>query len=155
MPRLELSTQQKAELLHKSKTQKRKLQKQYLESLGGNGSAQELDAILSLAKHDADAMRLAEAFHQEWIDSLLSDVEPVSQDVSQAVNFFLHSLISGEFGPDDSRDGRSHSFLKRPHVVAKTTEVFVQRLLIDRDGKVTNHDEAENHAVDYLQDQLP
>ena len=124
MPKLELSTQQKAELLHKSKTQKRQLQKQYHESLGGNGSAQELDATLSLTKHDADAMRLA--------DSLQSDVEPVSQDVSQAVNFFLHSLISGEFGPDDSRDGRSDVFLKRPHVVAKTTEVFVQRLAFQR-----------------------
>ncbi|TWU02896.1 hypothetical protein [Stieleria varia] len=155
MPKLELSTQQKAELLYKSKTQKRSEQKQYLESLGGDGSAGELDSILSLACHDADAMRLASALHQKWIESLPSEVESIRYEVSQAVSFFLHSLIAGDFGPDDSRDGRSAVFLRDPYVVARTTEIFIQRLLIDRDGMVTNHDEAEKHAVDYLQDQLP
>ncbi len=92
--------------------------------------------------------------NQQWLKNHAVDAESVSRGVSRAVSLFLHSLIAGEFGLDDSRDGRSAAFLKYPDVVARCTEVFIEWLLTDRNGKVSNHEETEQHAVDYLHDHI-
>jgi len=139
-------------LLQKSRTQTRRDQKQYLQSLGGDGTTRELDSALSIARLDESALLEAERRNHQWVKDHAFDAVSVSHSVSQSVSFFLHSLIAGEFGPDDSCYARSDAFLKHPHVVARTTEIFIERLLTDRDGTVINHDEAEQHAVDYLHD---
>jgi hypothetical protein len=154
MSKLELTTEQRTVLLQKSRTQTRRDQKQYLQGLGGDGSARELDSALSRARHDESALLEAERREHQWLEDHSIDASTISQSVSQAVNFFLHSLIAGEFGPDDSCYARSDAFLKHAYVVARSTEIFIERLLTDRDGTVINHDEAEQHAVDYLRDHI-
>lgn len=149
---LELTTPQMAALIHNSQTQPRRSQKRYLKDLGGAGDASELDEAVSTARCNQEAVEQAEILRREWECS--DDARSVSSHVSQAVNFFVHSLIAGDFGPDDSRDGRSDAFLKKPHAVARTTEIFLERLLVDGKGKVINHDEAERHARDFLEDMI-
>jgi hypothetical protein len=151
-PRIELTTQQLATLLLKSQTQSRKNQKRYLKDLCGTGNARELDETLSIACCDQEATDVAKTLYSEWERERSDQARTVSRDASQAVRFFVHSLIAGDFGPNDSRDGRSDAFLKHPHTVARTTEIFLECLLVDLDGKVINHDEAERHARDYLDD---
>lgn len=151
---LQLTDEQLANLLHKSQTETRQDQKLYLESLGGNGSARELDLTLSVARHDSSALAESERLTQRWNAERFPDTRSVDRGVSQAVNFFLASLISGDFGPDDSRDGRSSAFLKDPNIVARTTEIFIERLRTNHQGEVMNHDEAEAHAIDYLRDYI-
>lgn len=116
-----LTREQNAVLLYKSQTQPRSDQKQYLESLGGSGSARELDAALSRARHDSTALENADRLIQSWNQERLAGARSVDRGVAQAVNFFVHLLMAGEFGPDDSRDGRSEAFLRNPHVVATGT----------------------------------
>ena len=149
-----ITSEQLAILLHKSHTQTRQDQKLYLESLGGKGSARELDLTLSVAPHDSSALAESERLTQRWNAERFPDTRSVDRSVSQAVNFFLASLISGDFGPDDSRDGRSSAFLKDPNIVARTTEIFIERLRTNHKGEVMNHDEAEAHAIDYLRDYI-
>lgn len=151
---LQLTSEQRATLLHKSRTQSRRDQKLLLESLGGNGSVTELDVTLSIARQDASALTESDRMTQQWTDEIFPESDSIHRNVSQAVNFFLHSLIAGDFGPDDSRDGRSEAFLKSPHVVARCTEIFLERLRTNRRGEILNHDEAEQHAIDYLRDHL-
>lgn len=151
---LQLTSEQLAILLHKSHTQTRQDQKLYLESLGGNGAARELDRTLSVARHDSSALAESASLTQRWNAERFPDTRSVDRSVSQAVNFFLASLISGDFGPDDSHDGRSSAFLKDPNVVARTTEIFIERLRTNLHGEVINHDEAEAHAIDYLRDDI-
>jgi len=151
---LQLTSEQHAILLHKSQTQTREDQKRYLASLGGTGSSRELDLTLSVARHDSSALVESERLNQRWNDQHFPDTRSVGRSVSQAVNFFLASLISGDFGPDDSRDGRSSAFLKDPNVVARTTEIFIERLRTNLQGEVIIHDDAEAHAVDYLRDRI-
>lgn len=149
-----ITSEQLAMLLHKSHTQTRKDQKLYLESLGGNGSARELNRTLSVARNDSSALPESERLNQQCNDQQFPGTRSVDRSVSQAVKFFLHSLIAGNFGPDDSRDGRSSAFLKDPNVVARTTEIFIERLRTNHQGEVINHDEAEAHAIDYLRDYI-
>ena len=47
-----------------------------------------------------------------------------------AICSLAQSLIAGELGPDDSRDGRSQLFLKNPGVVGQAMAVFIYRLEI-------------------------
>ncbi|XZE56068.1 hypothetical protein SH139x_002125 [Planctomycetaceae bacterium SH139] len=151
---LQLTSEQLAILLHKYYTQTREDQKRYLESLGGNGSSKELDFTLSVARHDSSALAESERLTQQWNAERFPDTRSVDRNVSQAVNFFLHSLMAGDFGPDGSRDGRSSAFLKNPNIVARTTEIFIERLRTNLQGEVINHDEAEAHAIDYLRDYI-
>ena len=76
--------------------------------------------------------------------------EPISKQVCQAANRFTHSVLAGEFGPDDSRDSRSDAFLKQPQVVAQAVEIFLESLRIDDDGNIANQDEAERHAAELI-----
>ena len=154
-PNLNLTSEQLAVLLFKSRTESRRDQKRYLESLGGDGSARELDWMLSLARNDLPARAESDRLTEHWNEQHSPETHSPSQGVCQAVNFFLHSLIAGEFGPDDSIYSRSDAFLKQPNVVARATEIFIERLRTNRRGEVLNHDEAEQHATDYLRDHLP
>lgn len=151
---LKLTSEQHAILLHKSQTQTREDQKRYLASLGGTGASRELDLTLAVARHDSSALAESDRLTQRWNAERFPDTRSVDRSVSQAVNFFLHSLIAGDFGPDDSRDGRSSAFLKDPNVVARTTEIFIERLRTNLQGEVINHDDAESHAIDYLRDRI-
>ncbi len=153
-PDLQLNSEQFAVLLFKSRTESRHNQKLYLEGLGGNGSARELDMSLSLARHDELARAESDRLTECWNETHFPETRCVSQGICQVVNFFLHSFIAGEFGPDDSIYGRSDAFLKQPNVVARGTEIFMERLRTNRQGEVLNHDEAEQHATDYLRDHL-
>ena len=64
-------------------------------------------------------------------------------DAQVAIRSFAQSLIAGDFGPDDSRDGRSQFFLKEPSVVGQAMAIFLYRLELDSAGRVLNPDEAE------------
>ena len=54
-----------------------------------------------------------------------------------AIRSFAQSLIAGDLGPDDSRDGRSQLFLKDPGVVGQAMAVFLYRLELDDTMRVT------------------
>lgn len=56
---LKLSTEQLGQLLHKSRHEPRRLQKRYLKELSGEGSAEELDAVLAEALQDSAAIEEA------------------------------------------------------------------------------------------------
>jgi hypothetical protein len=71
-------------------------------------------------------------------------------DVQNAVCSFAQSLIAGDFGPDDSRDGRSQFFLKDPSIVGQAMAVFLYRLELDQAGRVLNHDEAEDRVHQFI-----
>lgn len=53
---MQLSTEQLAKLLFKSRHEPRRNQKRFLKDLGGEGSATELDSMLATAKADAAAV---------------------------------------------------------------------------------------------------
>jgi hypothetical protein len=44
-----------------------------------------------------------------------------------AIQWFAQSLMAGDFGPDDSRVGRSAFFLKDPGVVAHAMWIFISQ----------------------------
>jgi hypothetical protein len=71
-------------------------------------------------------------------------------DAQIAIRSFAQSLIAGDFGPDDSRDGRSQFFLKDPSVVGQAMAIFLYRLELDPAGRVLNHDEAENRVHHFI-----
>lgn len=72
-------------------------------------------------------------------------------DAQRAIRFFAETLIAGDLGPDDSRDGRSRLFLKEPGVVGQAMAVFLHHLELAEDGRVLNHDEAEQRVQQYIQ----
>ena len=74
----------------------------------------------------------------------------ISVDAQIAIRSFAQSLIAGDFGPDDSRDGRSEFFLKYPSTVGQAMAVFLYRLELDQAGRVLNHDEAEDRVHQYI-----
>ena len=65
MPNLKLSTRQLGLLLHKSRSQPRRNQKRFLKDLGGDGSAEELDAVLAKANKSKDAVAEADRLDRE------------------------------------------------------------------------------------------
>jgi hypothetical protein len=76
----------------------------------------------------------------------------IGLDARLAIQWFAQSLVAGEFGPDDSRDGRSAIFLKYPAVVAQAISIFLYNLEMDDEtGRVLNHDEAEQRARQFVQ----
>ncbi len=115
-------------------------------------SHRELDQAISTAKHDTNAVDVAEQMDDEWRARHCPQATGVKKEISQAVSFFTRSVMAGHFGPDDSRDGRSAVFLKNPHVVARAVEIFLENLLVDGQGNVLNHDDAESRAAEYVQD---
>jgi hypothetical protein len=77
-----------------------------------------------------------------------------------AIRSFAQSLIAGDLGPDDSRDGRSQLFLKDPGVVGKAMAIFLYRLEIDETGRILNYDDAEQRVRQFIRwelypDELP
>lgn len=60
MPTLKLSTEQLARLIYKSRHEPRRNQKRYLKDLGGEGSAEELDAVLAKAERNKEAVTEAD-----------------------------------------------------------------------------------------------
>ncbi len=77
---------------------------------------------------------------------------PFSPQVCRAANWFTHAVLSGEFGPDDSRDGRSAVFLKDTSIVSRAVEIFLSHLRVDAAGQVLNHEEAERAATEHLRE---
>jgi hypothetical protein len=108
-------------LLFLSYTDSREHQRDYLVSLVGFVTYPDLDYMLSIGRN-----------HEE------------------AVNHFTHQVISGDFGPDDSRDGRSSAFLKYTHVIPRAVSIVLENLLIDDEGNILNHDEAEERGAEYI-----
>ena len=72
-------------------------------------------------------------------------------DVQRAVRFFAETLIAGDLGPDESRDGRSQLFLREPGVVGQAMAICLHRLELAEDGRVLNHDEAEKRVRRFIQ----
>lgn len=75
----------------------------------------------------------------------------IGVDVRNVISWFAHSLIAGNSGPDDSRYSRDQSFLKHPGVVGQAMAIFLYRVEVDEDGRVWNHDEAEQHVRQYIE----
>ena len=75
----------------------------------------------------------------------------VGIDVRNAVSWFAHALIAGNLGPDDSRYSRDELFLKHPAVVGQAMTIFLYRLEIDENGRVLNHDEAEERVRQFIE----
>ncbi len=145
-----LTTNELAMLLHKSHNESRDHQRQYLVQLGGEGTVRELDYHLSIAANNADAVceaaRLDQAFDRESTPA----ANRMSASVCRAVCWFTQAAISGNFGPDDGRDGRSAAFLQHPWVIARAVEIFLENLLVDKDGVVLNHEIAEQRAAEFI-----
>ena len=55
----------------------------------------------------------------------------LSSQTRDAITWFAQSLIAGDLGPDDSRDGRGVMFLRDPSIVGEAMAVFLYRLEID------------------------
>ena len=87
-------------------------------------------------------------------------VMKLSSQSRDAIAWFAQSLIAGDLGPDDSRDGRSALFLKDPSIVGQAMAIFVYGLELDDSGRVLNHDEAEHRVRQFIRwrmypDELP
>ena len=78
----------------------------------------------------------------------------LSTEAQQAIRFFVESLISGDFGPDDSRDGRAALFLNNCHVVGQAMAIFLFHLKLDDTGRALNHDEAERRVIQFIRWQM-
>lgn len=146
----ELSVEELGQLLHLSHSSSRESQSEYLKCLGGEGSWPELDYMLSVARNKDPAVAFANQLDQERNTKCFPGSKRVSKAICDAVSFFTHQAISGEFGPDDSRDSRSYAFLKHNHVIPRAVTIFLENLLIDSDGNVLNHDEAEERGAEYI-----
>ena len=146
----ELTINELAMLLHKSHNQSRAHQFQYLVQLGGEGSARELNYHLSTAANNADAVRKATVLDQELDKVSNPGATRIIGSVSRAVCCFTQAAISGNFGPDDSRHARSAVFLRHPWVIARAVEIFLENLLVDKDGSVLNHEVAEQRAAEFI-----
>jgi len=84
----------------------------------------------------------------------------LSSQTRDAIAWFAQSLIAGDLGPDDSRDGRSALFLEDSSIVGQAMAIFLYRLEIDETGRVVNHDEAEQRVRQFIRwkmhrDELP
>jgi hypothetical protein len=146
----ELTVNELALLLHKSHNESRDKQRQYLVQLGGEGTVRELDYHLNIAAYNADAVGEAACLDQALDRQSNPAANRMSASVCRAVCWFTKSAISGNFGPDDSRDARSAVFLKHPWVIARAVEIFLENLLVDKDGVVLNHDIAEQRAAEFI-----
>lgn len=146
----ELTAEELGQLIHLSHTVSRADQSDWLKSLGGEGSCNELDYMLALGRSNQDAVLIAKQLDTARDGQVHPNSVRISRGVCDAVNYFLHSAISGEFGPDDSRDGRSYSFLKNTHVIPRAVSIFMENLLVAPDGAVVNHEEAEQLAAEYI-----
>ena len=146
----DLTVDELANLLLLSYTDSREHQRDYLESLVGFATFQDLDYVLSVGRNHEEARPLVKQRVQEIDEYRFSGANRVGQTLIDAVNYFTHQAISGDFGPDDSRDGRSSAFLKHSHVIPRAVSIFLENLLIDGDGKILNHDEAEERGAEYI-----
>ena len=84
----------------------------------------------------------------------------LNRNVRDAISWFAQSLIAGDLGPDDSRDGRAKLFLSNPSIVGQAMAIFLYRLEFDEFDGVLNHDEAEQRARQFIRwktfpDELP
>ena len=64
MQKVKLTSEQLGRLLHKSMHEPRRNQQRYLKALGGAGSADELDAALTRANRDPEAIRECDRLEQ-------------------------------------------------------------------------------------------
>lgn len=62
---MKLTTQQMARLLYKRQHEPRRNQKRYLKDLGGDGSADELDAVLAIAEKNSEAVSEAQRLDRQ------------------------------------------------------------------------------------------
>ena len=72
-------------------------------------------------------------------------------DVRNAISWFAHALIAGNLGPNDSRYSRDQLFLKHPGVVGQAMAIFLYRLEIGEDGRVLNHEAAEERVRQFIE----
>lgn len=59
-------------------------------------------------------------------------------DVRNAISWFAHSLIAGDFGPGDSRYSRDQLFLKHSGIVGQAMAIFLYRLEVGEDREILN-----------------
>lgn len=62
---LNISVEQMARLLFKSLNEPRRNQKRFLKDLGGDGSAEELDRVLQMAREDPEAVSLSRRLERQ------------------------------------------------------------------------------------------
>ena len=63
------------------------------------------------------------------------------------ISWFAQSLIAGDLGPDDSRDGRAQLFLNDPSIVGQAMEIFLYWLELDDKGDFLDSDKAEHRVA--------
>lgn len=146
----DLTVKELGVLLHKSHNESRDHLRQHLAQLGGDGTVRELDYFLNVAANNADAVCEAARLDQALDRESNPAANRMSAGVCRAVCWFTDAAISGDFGPDDSRDGRSAAFLKHPWVIARAVEIFMENLLVDKDGVVLNPEVAQQRAADFI-----
>lgn len=146
----DLTVEELSNLLFLSYTESREHQRDYLVSLVGFVTYPDLDYMLSVGRNHNEARQLAKRRVQAIDESRFSGANRVNQALIDAVNYFTHQAISGDFGPDDSHDGRSSAFLKHSHVIPRAITIFLENLLIDDEGNILNHDEAEERGAEYI-----
>lgn len=146
----DLNVEELAYLLVLSYTESREHQRDYLVSLVGFATFSDLDSMLSVGRTHDEARQLAKQRVQELDESKFTGAKRVNRALIDAVNYFTQQAIGGEFGPNDSRDGRSSAFLKHNHVIPLAVSIFLENLLIDDEGNILNHDEAEERGAEYI-----
>jgi hypothetical protein len=146
----DLTVEELSNLLYLSYTDSREHQRDYLISLVGFVTYPDLDYVLSVGRNHEEARQLAIKRVQAIDESRFLGAKRVGQTLIDAVNYFTHQAISGDFGPDGSRDGRSSAFLKHSHVIPRAVSIFLENLLIDDEGSILNHDEAEERGAEYI-----
>ena len=146
----DLTVEELSNLLYLSYTDSREHQRDYLVSRVGFVTYPDLDYMLSVGRDHDEARLLAKQRVQAIDESRFSGAKRVGETLIDAVAYFAHRAIRGDFGPDDSRDGRSYAFLKHNRVIPRAVSIFLSNLLIDGDGKILNHDEAQERGAEYI-----
>ncbi len=146
----DLTVEELSNLLFSVLHNTRQRQREYLVSLVGFVTYPDLDYMLSVGRNQEQARRLANERIRVFDESRFSESHRINQALIDAVNYFTHQAIRGEFGPDDTRDGRSSAFLKHTHVIPRAVSIFLGNLLVDGDGNILNHDEAEERGAEYI-----
>jgi hypothetical protein len=146
----DLTVEELSNLLFLSYTDSREHQRDYLVGLVGFVTYPDLDYMLAVGRNHEEARQSAQHRAQEFDERRFSGAKRVGQTLIDAVNYFTHQAIRGDFGPDDSRDGRSSAFLKHNHVIPRAVSIFLENLLLSGDGNILNHDEAQERGAEYI-----
>jgi hypothetical protein len=125
----DLKVEELSNLLYLSYTDSREHQRDYLISLVGFVTYPALDYMLSVGRDHDEARLLAKQRVQAIDESRFSGAKRVSETLIDAVNHFAHRAIRGDFGSDDSRDGRNGFFFFDLAILHQLVEGFLAQVL--------------------------